>query len=283
MNLPTRQLGRTRLHVTQLGYGSMGLRGPRTWGKRVVDDEDAEKILNAVLDHGINFIDTSPDYGVAEERIGRFLKDRRSEFYLSTKCGCDPVQHDDHLEIQHTWTLDRVKRNLDESLTRLQTTHLDILFFHGGQADELKESGLIQFALDMKSSGVIGCIGVSSKLPELTRMIDTGVFDVIQAPYSCLEPSHGEELQRAHTEGIGIVIRGGIAHGGPDAEIQREHINTAWQDFATRQSISGLTPAQTILRNTLQQSFCDTTIVGTSNLDHLAANVHLATAQAGGQ
>ena len=66
-----RILGRTGLAVTQLGYGSMGLRGPRTWGVRVVSDHDAERFLNAVLDAGINFIDTSPDYGASEERIGR--------------------------------------------------------------------------------------------------------------------------------------------------------------------------------------------------------------------
>ena len=51
-------LGRTGLEVTQLGYGSMGIRGPRTWGKRVVSEDDAEAMLNLVLDAGINFIDT---------------------------------------------------------------------------------------------------------------------------------------------------------------------------------------------------------------------------------
>ena len=45
-------------------------------------------ILNAVLDSGINYIDTSIDYGQSEEFIGQFLSHRRSEFYLATKCGC---------------------------------------------------------------------------------------------------------------------------------------------------------------------------------------------------
>src|SRR5262245_54370364 len=96
-------LGRTGLEVTQLGYGSMGRRGPRTWGVRVVSDEDAERMLNSVLDAGINFIDTSPDYGVGEERVGRFIGSRRGEYYLATKCGCVYTQHDDHLEINHVW------------------------------------------------------------------------------------------------------------------------------------------------------------------------------------
>jgi len=55
-----------------------------------VSDEAAEKVLNAVLDAGINFIDTSIDYGRSEELIGRFLAHRRSEYFLASKCGCVP-------------------------------------------------------------------------------------------------------------------------------------------------------------------------------------------------
>ena len=77
--LPTKLLGRTGLSVTQLGYGSMGLRGPKTWGVRVVGEKQSERILNLVLDSGINFIDTAPDYGICEERIGRYLSKRRDQ------------------------------------------------------------------------------------------------------------------------------------------------------------------------------------------------------------
>jgi hypothetical protein len=70
-DLPKRELGRTGLQVTMLGYGSMELRGaPRA---RDTTEAQAETILNAVLDAGINFIDTSIDYGVSEERIGRYI------------------------------------------------------------------------------------------------------------------------------------------------------------------------------------------------------------------
>ena len=79
--LPKRQLGRTGLQVTMLGYGAMELRGaPRG---RAVTDTQAEVILNAVLDAGINYIDTSVDYGVSEERIGRYISHRRDEYKLS--------------------------------------------------------------------------------------------------------------------------------------------------------------------------------------------------------
>src|SRR5712664_2181198 len=83
-----RTLGRTGLQVTTLGYGAMELRGaPR--GPEV-SDHAAEKVLNAVLDAGINFIDTSIDYGRSEELIGRFIARRRSEYFLASKCGCVP-------------------------------------------------------------------------------------------------------------------------------------------------------------------------------------------------
>ena len=84
--LPKRELGRTGLQVTMLGYGAMELRGaPRG---RDVTEEQAETILHAALDAGINYIDTSIDYGLSEERIGRYIADRRSEYYLASKCGC---------------------------------------------------------------------------------------------------------------------------------------------------------------------------------------------------
>ena len=82
-DLPKRELGRTGLQVTMLGYGAMELRGaPRG---RDVTEAQAETILHAVLDAGINYIDTSIDYGFSEERIGRYIANRRSEYYLASK------------------------------------------------------------------------------------------------------------------------------------------------------------------------------------------------------
>ncbi len=75
MTIETRPLGRTGTDVTILGFGAMELRGePR--GPHI-DDADAAVLLNAVLDGGINLIDTSVDYGRSEEVIGRVLASRR--------------------------------------------------------------------------------------------------------------------------------------------------------------------------------------------------------------
>ena len=80
MALPTRTLGRTGLEVTQLGFGTALRLGPEDG----FGDDQAERILHTVLDSGINLIDTAPDYGESETWIGRFLRQRRDEFYLAT-------------------------------------------------------------------------------------------------------------------------------------------------------------------------------------------------------
>lgn len=267
-------LGRTGLEVTQLGYGSMGLRGPKTWGVRVVSDDDADAFLNRVLDAGINFIDTSPDYGASEERIGRFISHRRDEFVLATKCGCVYQQCEDHLELDHVWEPDVIKRNIETSLQRLRTDRIDILQFHGGEAETLQQAGLIDLLFDYRDQGIIRFVGVSSSLPKLPAMIDLGVFDTFQIPYSCLAPQHHDLVTRAAETGAGIIIRGGIAQGGPDAEIQRPALNDVWSAAKLDEVLpEGMSRAELILRYTLDHPHCHTTIVGTRNSEHFQENL----------
>lgn len=267
-------LGRTGLEVTQLGYGSMGLRGPKTWGVRVVDDRSADRFLNLVLDSGINFIDTAPDYGVCEERIGRFISSRRDEFVLATKCGCDPTQHEDHLEVRHTWKPEVIRRNLETSLERMKTDCIDLLQFHGGDAATLQREGLIDLLSEFKSQGMIRFIGSSSSLPNLPAMIALGVFDTFQIPYSCLAPQHHDLITQAAASGAGIIIRGGIAHGGPDAEIQRPKLNHVWDTAKLDEVLpAGMKRAELVLRFSMSHPDIDTIIVGTCDESHLAENL----------
>jgi aryl-alcohol dehydrogenase-like predicted oxidoreductase len=230
-----------------------------------------------VLDAGINFIDTSPDYGLSEERIGRYIGSRRSEFYLATKCGCVYTQHDDHLELGHVWTKEVIQRNLETSLKRLRTDWVDILQFHGGDADTLRREGLIDLLMKFREEGMIRHIGVSSRMPYISALIDLGVFDTIQIPYSCLAPEHHELIARAAESGVGVVVRGGIAQGGPDAEIKRPELDDVWTRAGLDEALpDGMTRAELILRYTLSHPDCHTTIVGTCNSTHLAENVAAA-------
>src|SRR2546425_2141476 len=126
-DLPKRELGRTGLQVTMLGYGAMELRGaPRG---RDVTEAQAETILHAVLDAGINYIDTSIDYGFSEERIGRYIANRRSEYYLASKCGCvvgaTPAPRGQRNP--HVFTRDNIVAGVEQSLVRMKTVYIDVL------------------------------------------------------------------------------------------------------------------------------------------------------------
>src|SRR6267378_6857046 len=210
--LPKRELGRTGLQVTMLGYGAMELRGvPRG---REVTEAQAETILHAALDAGINYIDTSIDYGLSEERIGRYISDRRGEYYLASKCGClvgaPPVPRGQRG--QHVFTRDNVVAGVEQSLVRMKTDFLDVVQFHSSPSRQtLEEHGALDALLELKEAGKVRFIGISGTLPHLIDHIAMGVFDVFQIPYSAVEREHEAAIATAARNGAGIVIRGGAA------------------------------------------------------------------------
>ena len=182
-DLPRRHLGRTGLDVTMLGYGAMELRGaPRA---RDISETQAETILNAVLDAGINYIDTSIDYGLSEERIGRYIGHRRDEYYLASKCGClvgaPPAPRGERNP--HLFTRENIVAGVEQSLVRMKTDHLDVVQFHSSPSQQtLAENGAVEALLDLRSAGKVRFIGMSGTFPHLQDHIAMGVFDVFQIP-----------------------------------------------------------------------------------------------------
>lgn len=273
-DLPKRELGRTGLPVTMLGYGAMELRGaPRA---RDITENQAETILNAVLDAGINFIDTSVDYGLSEERIGRFIGHRRSEYYVASKCGClvgaapAPIGQSG----PHVYTRENIIAGVEQSLTRMRTDHLDVVQFHISPSRRvLEDNGAVEALLELKRAGKVRFIGMSGTFPHLTDHIAMGVFDVFQIPYSAVEREHEEAITAAAQAGAGIVIRGGAAKGAPSAEKRAGIQWQRWQQAQLDDLLDGMSPMEFTLRFTFSHPEFDTTIVGTINPVHLQANL----------
>ena len=257
-----------------LGYGAMELRGaPRG---RDVSDKQAETILNAVLDAGINYIDTSIDYGVSEERIGRYIGDRRSEYYLASKCGCQvgaPAAPRGERS-PHVFTRDNIMRGVEQSLARMRTDRLDVVQFHiSPSRKELEAHGALDALLELKRTGTVRFAGMSGTLPNLPDQIALGVFDVFQIPYSAVEREHEGLITAAARAGAGIVIRGGAAKGAP-TEGKHEGVQWArWQKVELRDLLGGMTPMEFILRFSFTHPDLHTNIVGTINPAHLQHNV----------
>jgi aryl-alcohol dehydrogenase-like predicted oxidoreductase len=275
--LPTRTLGRTGLTVTALGYGAMELRGaPRG---RDVTPEQAGTVLGAVLDAGINFIDTSIDYGQSEEMIGRFIAGRRSEFFLASKCGCvvgaPPAPAGQRNP--HIFTRENIVAGVNQSLARMKTDYLDVVQFHGSPSKSvLEEHGAIETLLDLKREGKVRFLGASSTLPHIEDHIAMGVFDVFQIPYSALQREHETVISRAAAAGAGIVIRGGVAKGGPAEDKQAADALSLWEQAGLDDLLGDMTRMEFLLRFTLSHPDLHTTIVGTINPGHLQDNLNAA-------
>ncbi len=279
-SLERRTFGRTGLEVTALGYGAMEIRGPRIWSGRDLTDDQADRILNAVLDAGINFIDTAYDYGRSEEYIGRFISRRRDEYYLATKCGCTVVDAGDHDETPHVWTRENITARLEESLRRMKTDYVDLLQLHNPSVEQVEQGDLVQVLKDLQAAGKTRWIGCSSTLPHLATYVAWGVFDAFQIPYSALERRHEEWISRASETGAGIIIRGGVARGAPDdAGLGAIDRWAVWEKASLDELRSpGESRTAFLLRYTLSHPGLDTTIVGTLQPEHLQQNIEQAMA-----
>ena len=267
--LPTAPLGRTGLEVTRLGFGTalFGPTSPTMSGRQV------ERLMNAVLDSGINFIDTSHDYIDSESQIGEFLPPRYAEFHLATKCGCTNTWPDRN-NSEHIWTRDNMFFGLETSLRRLGRDSVDVMQLHNPTVEDC-DIGVVADALEeMRRQGKVRWTGVSTILPDLPAFLDSGAFDVCQIPYSALERQHEDLITRAAEAGMGTIIRGGIAQGEPGA---RRSSNETWEQFQKADLDTlreeGESRSAFVLRFTLTHPHVHTIIVGTRNLDHLRENV----------
>lgn len=146
--MPTRSLGKTGYKVGVLSLGgqaTLEIKGR---------EEESEKIINRAIDLGINYIDTAASYGqgVSQLNIGRVMKTRRNEVWLSTKT--------------HDRTYDGSMRLLEESLKNLQTDHLDTWQLHNVQTQDqvnqiFASNGAIKAMEKAKSEGVVRNVGIT--------------------------------------------------------------------------------------------------------------------------
>ena len=272
--LPTAILGRTGLEVTRLGFGT-ALAAPH---KLHWNDESAAELHREVLEAGINFVDTAYDYIDAERRIGELMHDHYDRLVVATKCGCTDTRPTVNAS-DHVWTRDNLFRGLEGSLARLQRDSVDIMQLHNPTVAECEGGGLVDALEEMRRSGAVRFIGVSTTLPDLPTYLSWGVFDTMQIPYSALEREHEEWIETAAAAGVGIIIRGGIARGEPDVEDEQQKpaARDQWALFERagldELRAEGESRSAFVFRYTLSHPAVHTIIVGTTRVAHLHENV----------
>jgi aryl-alcohol dehydrogenase-like predicted oxidoreductase len=199
---------------------------------------------------------------------------------LATKCGCTMVPAGDHDETPHSWDRDHLLANIDDSLTKLRTDHVDLLQLHNPDVRDAEQHHVVDTLREIKASGKATHIGISATSPHLATYIEWGVFEAFQIPYSAMERRHENLITAAHEAGAGTIVRGGVARGEPGQGLGSQDAWALWER-ANLDDLLGEGESRTAwqLRFTLSHPAVDTIIAGTLNPKHLAENV--AAAEAG--
>jgi aryl-alcohol dehydrogenase-like predicted oxidoreductase len=200
--------------LSPIGFGAFkigrneGIKYPRAY--ELPTAAQAGKLLNEVLDLGINLIDTAPAYGLSEERIGQALAHRRGEFFLSTKVGETFAGGGSN----HDFSRQGAFRSVERSLRRLRTGALDILLIHsdGRDLEILGNGEMVPALLEMKRSGLVRFIGFSGKTVA-GAMKAMEWADVLSIEYHQNDRSHEEVLELAGRRGIAVLIKKPLASG----------------------------------------------------------------------
>lgn len=142
---PVRAFGATGVTVPLLGYGTAPL------GKEHISRQHAERCLNHAIDRGITYLDTSPDYG-SEPHVGAVMRSRRAEVFLATKI--------------NQRRKESVLQELQQSLEKLQTDHVDLIQIHAVNAfadleQALAPDGAIAGLEEARARGMVRFIGIT--------------------------------------------------------------------------------------------------------------------------
>ena len=217
-DLEVRRLGRTEMRPKALGLGGGYLGDPKS------PDDKAVETIHEAIERGINFVDTSPEYGVSESRVGLALTGNwREKVYLQTKVGSHPRFLRDFSKEATTWSL-------ENSFKLLRTDYVDSVLIHGPRYDiEAPLQECLVVLVVWKSNKRLGHIGIGVRQPEFhRRAIETGEMDIVLSflDYTLLSQSIAKTtIPLALEKDVGIILGSpltGSLLAGPEPKIDVE-------------------------------------------------------------
>ncbi len=279
-----RQLGRTGLKVSVLGYGASSLGGVF----RQTDDREGIRSVHVSLDHGINFIDVSPYYGAtrAETVLGKALRGiARDRYILATKVG---RYGDDEFDFSAA----RITRSLDESCARLGVDYIDLLQCHDiefAQVDQIVDETLPAL-LKLRDAGRIGHIGITGlPLNVLVAVADRAPAGTLASVlsfcrYELNDSALSDLVPTFQSKGIGVINASPTGMGlltfrGPPAwHPAPRHIIDAARRAADYCEANGVDIVKLALQYSLSHPGIASTLVGSANPHNMLKNIAYAEA-----
>lgn len=210
----TRQLGNTDLEITPLGLGTWAIGGGNWqfgWGPQ--DDEASIATIHRALDLGINWIDTAAVYGLghSEEIVAKALQGRSTRPYVFTK---GSRVWNDKGEITGNLKAQSLRREVENSLRRLQTDVIDLYQLHWPNPDEDIEEAWRTLA-KLQKEGKLRYIGVSNfNVQQMRRAQKIAPIASLQPPYSLVHPEVEKDiLPYCQEQNIGVIVYSPMTSG----------------------------------------------------------------------
>jgi aryl-alcohol dehydrogenase-like predicted oxidoreductase len=222
--MQTRKLGFSDLHLTTVGLGTWAIGGPWQWGWGPQDDVESLAAIRRALDLGINWLDTAPVYGLghSEEIVGQAIAGRRDKVIIATKCS---LVWDETGKVDGRLKAESVRREVEDSLRRLDVEVIDLYQIHWPNPDEDVEEGWSTIA-DLIREGKVRYGGVSNfSVEQLKRVQSIHPVASLQPPYSMLRRGVEDELLAyCAANDIGVIVYSPMQAGLLTGKFTKERV-----------------------------------------------------------
>ncbi|MGM0556084.1 MAG: aldo/keto reductase [Myxococcota bacterium] len=296
--MDTRTLGQTNLEVSRMGVGLAALGRPGYMTLGHADDLGGEyapakmearmhSVLDAAWEAGVRGFDAARSYGRAEEFLGTWLRSRNipvDEVFVSSKWGyiyrADwQVDAEVHEVKEHSGS--NLNRQLDETMERLGE-YLSLYQVHSATFDSgvMDNHAVLGRLAELGVSGVH--IGLTLSGPQQAAILQRAreitfqsepLFEVVQATFNVFESSCGPALADAHRDGMGVIIKEGLANGRLTGRNDEAPFRERLDILRTEAQRLGAAPSQLALAYILEQPWADVVLSGAARIDHLQSNL----------
>lgn len=248
-----RPLGNTGLPVSPIGFGAFkigrnqGIKYDRPY--ELPTPLQVQSLINQLIALNITYFDTAPAYGLSEERLGQTLPKVRTGLTVSTKIGETFIDG----KSTYDYSGQSIEQSIQRSLSRLKTHQLDMVFIHSNGDDMhiLEKSDAVATLQKFKDQGLIKAIGFSGKTVQGAQAALSWA-DALMVEYHLEDRSHEDVIAQAAKQGVGIVVKKGLA--------------------------SGKLPASEAIQFVLGNPGVSTLIIGGLNIEHMRKNLASAAA-----
>jgi L-galactose dehydrogenase len=277
-----RLLGNTGLKVSTLSFGGSSLGGVF----HDISEAEGIRTVHVAVDHGINFIDTSPYYGVtkAETVLGKALREiKRDRYYLATKVG----QYADGV---FDFSADRVTRSVDESLARLGVEYVDLIQCHDIEFSDINQiiNQTLPALHKLKATGKVRHIGITALplkvLDEVVKRTPPGTVETILSfcRYELNDTALLDSIPLMKSKSVGVINASPTGmgllteRGAPKWHPASPAIQAGCRRAVELCLLRGWNIVELAIQFTVANPDLATTLVGTANPQNMLDNIRFA-------